>query len=416
MNDKPAAKASTPKTSLIKGSLSKATPTPAGGTPAADRPSPPKLVLYTAVALVLSGVFAVISAATLFGGATDQPNGWYYKTAKKANDKLAGTNGKHKKNYIDPAKLHDHIASVPKQLFITSVVVLLAVTVLAVSAYRGKFWARWTTLGLWIMATLTGSLAGISSLLLVTAPGIAASFKIPAFLSALSFVLAVVFVNLRPSIEFFKANKPVRAGAAAARRPPRGAACSRPARRSRRVHARHRRSAGTATDDATARARPDRAKVQGPRQLRGRRPRRRTGPRPRQGQQVPPDRGLTCPPHSSPAPPPGSAPSSPPSSRPRATTSSSSPATSPGSTPPATALSDRFGVAVETLSADLATDDGCAAVSERHRQAATSTCSSTTPASARTRTSARATSTARRPSSTSTCGPSCGSATPRSGR
>lgn len=259
MNDKPAAKASTPKTSLIKGSLSKATPTPAGGTPAADRPSPPKLVLYTAVALVLSGVFAVISAATLFGGATDQPNGWYYKTAKKANDKLAGTNGKHKKNYIDPAKLHDHIASVPKQLFITSVVVLLAVTVLAVSAYRGKFWARWTTLGLWIMATLTGSLAGISSLLLVTAPGIAASFKIPAFLSALSFVLAVVFVNLRPSIEFFKANKPVRAGAATAtatpaRRglfAPRAPITPRPAATT---------LAGTATDDSTARARPDRAK------------------------------------------------------------------------------------------------------------------------------------------------------------
>ena len=122
-------------------------------------------MLYTAIALVLSGIFSVIAAATLFGGATDEPNGWYYKTAKKANDKLSGTHGKHKKNYIQPSKLHDHIASVPEQLLITSVVVLLAVRPGGIGL-RGKYWARWTTLGLWIMATLTGTLAGISSLLL----------------------------------------------------------------------------------------------------------------------------------------------------------------------------------------------------------------------------------------------------------
>ncbi|MGI8678633.1 MAG: hypothetical protein ACR2LX_08110 [Jatrophihabitans sp.] len=174
----------------------------------------PQLVLYAAVALGLSGLFSVAASLSLFGGATNAPNGWYYQTAKKANDKLYGSATKHKKGYI--TDLAHHIASAPKQLLITSLVVLLALAVLAAATYAGKYWARWTTLGLWVMATITGTLAGIGSLLLVTAADIHPTFKIPAFLSALLFLVAVVLVNLRPSVEFFKLNRPVRPAATAA--------------------------------------------------------------------------------------------------------------------------------------------------------------------------------------------------------
>lgn len=220
MNDKP----DTPKSAAARaGTKGGAQPaTGPAATPDQLAAARPRLVLYAAAALVLSGLFSVAAALALFGGATDQGDpqthkgaGWYYQASKKANDKLVGTGGKHKKGYIDPTKLHDHIATVPKTLLITSLVVLLALAVLAGGAYRGKYWARWTTLGLWIMATVTGTLAGISSLLLVTAPDISSTFKIPAFLSALLFVIAVVLVNLRPSVEFFKLSRPARPGAVA---------------------------------------------------------------------------------------------------------------------------------------------------------------------------------------------------------
>lgn len=178
--------------------------------PITERPSPPRYVVLAAGALLLSGLFAVGASATLFGGATKAPGGWLYKSSKDANDKLFGTATTHKKGYLDPSKLQQRIDATPKSLLITSLVVLVAVTILAAAAYRGKYWARWTTLGLWVMATITQTLAGIGSLLLITSAEVDLVFRIPAFLSGLLFVAAVVLTNLRPSVEFFRLNKPVR--------------------------------------------------------------------------------------------------------------------------------------------------------------------------------------------------------------
>lgn len=176
------------------------------------RPSPPQFVKLAAGALVLSGLAAIIASATTYS-ATEK-GGWLRDSAIKANGKLKTGD----KNKLSDAKLIDRIESTPKNLLISSVVVSLALLVLAFAVYRGKYWARWTTLGLWVMATLTTTLVGIQSITIIVSPDVGASFKVPAFVASLAFVLAVVLVNMRPCTEYFKLNKPVVAAGATPRR------------------------------------------------------------------------------------------------------------------------------------------------------------------------------------------------------
>ncbi len=168
-------------------------------------PPPPTRVRNAVAALGLSALAAVVTSASLFG-----LQGWLYQSAKKSNAKL-----KHPKS-LDT--VHSNVSSTTHTYLIQSVVLAIALLLVARGVWRGRFWARWTVIGLWVLATLTGTFAGFSYLL-----GIASSepvaFKIPSFVSAVSLLAAVVFVSLRPSAEYFALSKPPRPdGAAPARR------------------------------------------------------------------------------------------------------------------------------------------------------------------------------------------------------
>lgn len=199
MNDKP-----NRPLSLRKAGSAPSTP---DGTAKGPKPSPPQLAKLAAGALLLSALAAIGASASVFGATKE--GGWLYDTALTANKKLEGKNGgKNKEGYLEFKDLVDRIESTPKNLFVSSVIVALALTVLAIAIIKGKYWARWTTLVLWAMATLTGTLVGIQSITVVISPDVAASFKIPAFVASLAFLIGVVLVNMRPCTEYFKLSKP----------------------------------------------------------------------------------------------------------------------------------------------------------------------------------------------------------------
>ena len=83
--------------------------------------------------------------------------------------------------------------------------------------WTGRYWARWAVLGLWVLSTFTGTFAGFTYIITVAADEPLA-FKLPAFVAAAGFVVAVVLTNLRPSVTYFNLTRPERA----TRKPARG--------------------------------------------------------------------------------------------------------------------------------------------------------------------------------------------------
>ncbi|SHG29087.1 hypothetical protein SAMN05443575_1933 [Jatrophihabitans endophyticus] len=238
--------------------------------PATDpaRPRPPRLVLYAMVALILSGLGAVLASASLYTGSvkTWVRDGARDSQADKIVDKLddykkagptagnraselatlrtqvrdlkkvpsdqlspriaqlkpavtalqTGANSKQRGLVGDMRTQFDDLDKLPKQVsaqqkgaLISSLIVLVALAVAASAAYRGRYWTRWAVLGLWVLATFTGTLAGLGSVMSVAAD-IPALFKVPAFVAGLGLVVAVVLVNLRPSVAFFNLTRPAR--------------------------------------------------------------------------------------------------------------------------------------------------------------------------------------------------------------
>ncbi len=246
-----------------RGTGGAATP-PASGT----KPAPPRLVIYAVAALVLSGIAAVLASATLFTGSvkvwvrdgardtlsnqmrdkvddikkagpdtgdratqlddlrkqitgfkntpSDQLTPVANQIKAKIDELEPGASSKGKDLFKDLDKqatsvrdINDQIGTQQKGALISSIVVFIALGVAAAAAYRGRYWVRWATLGLWVLATFTGTLAGLGSVMSVGAdiPGL---FKVPAFLSGAALVVAVVLTNLRPSVEYFNSSRPDR--------------------------------------------------------------------------------------------------------------------------------------------------------------------------------------------------------------
>ncbi|GAB2472531.1 hypothetical protein [Jatrophihabitans fulvus] len=140
----------------------------------------------------------------------------------KAANPGASKDGKSKlgdirKTMDDLAKIDDTVSKQRTSLLMVSIVTLVALGIAAAAAYRGKFWSRWAALGLWVLATFTGSLAGLGSVIGI-AGDIPLAFKAPAFIAGLGLVAAVILTNIRPSVEYFNRNRPVRPGGAPQRR------------------------------------------------------------------------------------------------------------------------------------------------------------------------------------------------------
>jgi hypothetical protein len=207
--------------SLNKGAADK--PVPAG--------PPPRTVRYAVGAMIVCGVSALVAAVDLY---VPSVKAWLTRERNKSirDDlknaiKAAGSDQTKIKtahsNFADDVKSVGHdVAATQKGLLISVIVALVVLGFIGYSTYRGRHWSRWGVLGLWFLASFTGTLIGIQSALAVAAD-IPALYKVPAFLSSIMLIGAVLMTNLRPSVEYFASNRPVvPQGRARAGRPRRG--------------------------------------------------------------------------------------------------------------------------------------------------------------------------------------------------
>jgi hypothetical protein len=166
----------------------------------------PRTVLLAAVALVVGGLASLIAALDLYG-----LGDWLRREQIKSDKKAK------------PPKHHtaaqlDHLVSQQQSgALIGSIIVMLAVLFLAYGVFRGRHWSRWAVIAFWFLASFTGTLVGIGAVLNVgsSAP---AAFRLPAFVAGAAMIVAVAYVNLRPSTEYFAAHRPVAAPGAPVRR------------------------------------------------------------------------------------------------------------------------------------------------------------------------------------------------------
>ena len=164
------------------------------------------MVIAAVIALAVSGVAAVAAAIALYG-----QSDWLFREFTKNNPKPG------KKNHLTVAELHDKVPQAQRTALIGALIVVLAVAILGYTTYRGRYWARWGVLGFWVLATFSGTVIGINSILTVAA-NIPAAYKIPSFIAGVAFAVAVVLVNLKESTEYFALSRPVRPAGAPQRR------------------------------------------------------------------------------------------------------------------------------------------------------------------------------------------------------
>ena len=247
-------------------------PAPAG--------TPPRTVLYAVGAMIVCGVSALVAAVDLY---VPSVKAWLTRERHKSikDDlknaiKAAGSDQTKIKtaadsNYADDVKSVGHdVAATQKGLLISVIVALVVLGFIGYSTYRGRHWSRWGVLGLWFLASFTGTLIGIQSALAIAAD-IPALYKVPAFLSSIMLIGAVLMTNLRPSVEYFASNRPVapRAGRGRGRPrrglfappPPREPALAVRPRGSPRRSRRRTRPATAATDRSRSKQRANTAAV-----------------------------------------------------------------------------------------------------------------------------------------------------------
>ena len=156
----------------------------------------PRTLMYAAIALVVAAVGSVVAALSLFG-----LRGWLLATTK-----ATGVKSRPPTTVADiPGYIHKlQIGQLVAAAAMAAVLVFAAVW-----TNKGKSQSRWIVVGIFVVATITGSLVGMGSVLSIgtSAP---AAFKIPSFIGGLALVVAVVMVNLRPSVQWFAAHKPQR--------------------------------------------------------------------------------------------------------------------------------------------------------------------------------------------------------------
>jgi hypothetical protein len=172
---------------------------------AADTPAArPRTVLYAVIAMAVAAVANLVAALDLYG-----LRDWLTGEQVKADQKAKKTH--------TAAQLHDLVSQQQRGATIQALVAVLAVGFIAYGVYRGRHWSRWGTLLFWFLASFTGTFIGVGFAIGV-ASNLPGPFKVPAFIAAVSFIVAVVLVNLKPSVAYFALNRPDRTGGGAPRR------------------------------------------------------------------------------------------------------------------------------------------------------------------------------------------------------
>ena len=222
-------------------SMTKATPS--GESPASA--ARPRTVVAATVALGVSAL-AALGAATVLYGQGDYLHREQAKTnssaaASAVSKAVASASSSHAdtasaaasvasvnatKYPTGGSKLDDQVSQQQNGGLIMSLILMLATSFIAYGVFRGRHWSRWGSLAFWAIASITGTFAGFTWLLSIGSnlPG---PFKALTFTSALAMLAAVVFCQLRPSVEFFALSRPThsagqRRGLFAPRVPPSG--------------------------------------------------------------------------------------------------------------------------------------------------------------------------------------------------
>lgn len=208
----------------------------AGGRPDSTAPAPrPRTVTYAVGALALAALFSIITAIgwstqrdwvktelhkSNVSAAASAVSSATASAAKKSQDvakaSASASSSFVKKHPISGSKLDDQVGTQVQSVFISGLFGVLILGFLAYGAYRGRHWTRWGVVGFYVIATLTG--VGVGLLTLVTSvvgSGAPQAIRIPTLLASLAMLVAVVLVNLRPSVDYFALSRPApRAGAA----------------------------------------------------------------------------------------------------------------------------------------------------------------------------------------------------------
>jgi hypothetical protein len=197
----------------------------------------PRVVLAAVIAMAISGVAAFGASIALYG-----QRAWVTSEQLKANSTavsraVASAVAAASSSSADPASasssasasatkhwpvehnstLHDQVSRQQSAALIGTIVVMVALALLASSVYRGKHWSRWAVVGFWFLASISGTMVGFGRALSVgtSAPAV---FKVPAFFAGLALIVAVVLVNLPASTQYFALSRPDRGDGAPARR------------------------------------------------------------------------------------------------------------------------------------------------------------------------------------------------------
>lgn len=214
-------------------------PTPVSMTkqPAGAAATPrPHVVTGAVVALIVSGVAALLASAVLYGQ-TD----WLHKEQLKTNRSAvssvvasavssaskaskdvpsasASASASATKRYpLGGSALHHQLTQQQSGALIGSLVLVLAMSFLVVGVFRGRHWSRWAVVAFWFLASFTGTFAGVTNMFAVGS-SFPVALRVPLFVSSAALLVAVVLVNLRQSTSYFALSRP--AGAPA--RPRRG--------------------------------------------------------------------------------------------------------------------------------------------------------------------------------------------------
>lgn len=189
--------------------MSKAPADKPAATPAdtpADKPvvtSRPPHVVAAVAAMALAAVAALIASIEYA-----VHRSWLTNEQIKANVKAGKTESTH--------DLHNTISQQQRGAIIGTVVVMVAIALIASGAWRGRHWARWGVVAFWFLATYTGTFVGALVFALPSSAPI--GFRLPVYIAGASMIIAVVLVNFRASTSYFALSKPVGREGAPARR------------------------------------------------------------------------------------------------------------------------------------------------------------------------------------------------------
>jgi hypothetical protein len=168
----------------------------------------PRTIQITWIATLVAAAFSVLGPAAYFTA-----RDWIEQQQRHSiSDRKITTSYTAADQAKDLANVAGNVnRALPIQLVFGAIGAALLVFI-ALKIRDGRYWSRWALVGVWVLITLTGySPVGLGGLLVLgsSAPALV---KATSFLGAASFLVALIAVNLRPSVTYLNASRPPSTG------------------------------------------------------------------------------------------------------------------------------------------------------------------------------------------------------------